>query len=69
MSDENLSNIWEKFYKTDKARTRSYGGTGLGLSIVKAIADKHHTQCGCINVDEGNGFYKGIKFYFDLHIK
>lgn len=69
LSDENLSNVWEKFYKTDKARTRSYGGTGLGLSIVKAIADKHHTQCGCINVDEGNGFYKGIKFYFDLHIK
>ena len=69
LSDENLSNVWEKFYKTDKARTRSYGGTGLGLSIVKAIADKHHTKCGCINVDEGNGFYKGIKFYFDLHIK
>lgn len=69
LSDENLSNIWEKFYKTDKARTRSYGGTGLGLSIVKAIADKHNTKCGCINVDEGNGFYKGIKFYFDLSIK
>ncbi len=69
LSNENLSNVWEKFYKTDKARTRSYGGTGLGLSIVKAIADKHHTKCGCINVDEGNGFYKGIKFYFDLHIK
>lgn len=69
LSDENLSNIWEKFYKTDKARTRSYGGTGLGLSIVKAIADKHNTKCGCINVDEGNGFYKGIKFYFDLNIK
>lgn len=69
LSDENLSNIWEKFYKTDKARTRFYGGTGLGLSIVKAIADKHNTKCGCINVDEGNGFYKGIKFYFDLSIR
>ena len=69
LSDENLVNIWEKFYKTDKARTRAYGGTGLGLSIVKAIADKLNTKCGCMNVDEGNGFYNGIKFYFDLNIK
>ena len=67
LDEEERKKIWEKFYKVDKARTRSYGGTGLGLSIVKAIAEKHNTTCGCDNV-EING-YKGMKFYFDLNIK
>lgn len=68
LSEENLQRVWEKFYKTDKARTRAYGGTGLGLSIVKIIADKHKVECGCENVDEDNklGVKKGVKFYYDL---
>ena len=70
LSDENLVRIWDKFYKTDKARTRAYGGTGLGLSIVKIIADKHKTECGCMNVneDDKSGIKKGIKFYYDLNV-
>ncbi|MBP3201413.1 MAG: HAMP domain-containing protein [Lachnospiraceae bacterium] len=67
LDEEERKKIWEKFYKVDKARTRSYGGTGLGLSIVKAIAEKHNTTCGCDNV-EIDGF-NGMKFYFDLNIK
>ena len=35
--ENELENIWIKFYKVDKARTRAYGGNGIGLSIVKAI--------------------------------
>ena len=69
LSDENLINVWEKFYKTDKARTRAYGGIGLGLSIVKAIAEKHNTNCGCININEDNMTKKGVIFYFDLNTK
>ena len=65
LQDEEREKIWEKFYKVDKARTRSYGGTGLGLSIVKAIAEKHNVTCGCDNKVINN--YKGIDFYFELN--
>lgn len=38
---EQLENIFEPFYRVDKARSRDIGGNGLGLSITKEIIDKH----------------------------
>ncbi len=54
---EALPNVWTKFYKVDKARTRAYGGSGIGLSIVKAIMDSHHKECGVQNVQDGVEFW------------
>lgn len=55
--EEALPNLWTKFYKVDKARTREYGGSGIGLSIVKAIMESHHQSYGVKNWDNGVEFW------------
>ncbi|MBR6896701.1 MAG: HAMP domain-containing protein [Lachnospiraceae bacterium] len=58
--EEDIEKVWDKFYKVDKAHTRSYGGNGIGLSIVKAIIDLHGGRCGAQNTDAG------VMFWFEL---
>lgn len=58
--EEDLTRIWDKFYKVDRARTREYGGSGVGLSIVKAILESMHRSYGAINYENG------VEFWFDL---
>lgn len=58
--EEALSNVWIKFYKVDKARTREYGGSGIGLSIVKAIMEAHNRSYGVKN------HAAGVEFWFEL---
>jgi len=60
ISEDDLSQIWVKFYKADKSRSRQYGGSGIGLSIVKAIMEAHHQRYGVINHDGS------VEFYFEL---
>lgn len=60
---EDIDQIWVKFYKVDKARTREYGGSGIGLSIVKAIMDSFHRECGVRN------HANGVEFWFELDTK
>jgi len=47
-----LPRVFERFYRTDKARSRELGGTGLGLAIVKHIARVHR---GDVDVDSRLG--------------
>ncbi len=58
--EKDLEQIWVKFFKVDKARTREYGGSGIGLSIVKAIMDSFHQECGVYNLEDG------VEFWFEL---
>jgi signal transduction histidine kinase len=56
-----IENIWESFYKVDKARNRDYGGQGLGLAICKTILELLGYDYGVKNVEQG------VEFYFIIH--
>ena len=60
VSEEELPRLWDKFYRTDKARSRESGGTGVGLSIVKATAEVLGGACGAENIPGG------IRFWFRI---
>jgi len=61
LTDEQKEHVFERFYRADRARTRTAGGTGLGLAIVAAMISAHHGQ---VWVDSQPG--KGAIFGFAL---
>ncbi|WP_309273065.1 HAMP domain-containing sensor histidine kinase [Paenibacillus sp.] len=44
MTEKQLLQVTEAFYRVDKARSRKEGGTGLGLALCAQIARKHHAE-------------------------
>ncbi|MCK4921124.1 MAG: sensor histidine kinase [Bacteroidales bacterium] len=61
ISEKDIPRIFERFFRSDKSRSRDEGGTGLGLSIAKHVIEAHHQT---INVRSKLG--KGSSFVFTL---
>jgi signal transduction histidine kinase len=61
LTEAQKEHVFERFYRTDRARGRSAGGTGLGLAIVSAMVSAHH---GTVWVDSAPG--QGATFGFAL---
>lgn len=64
IAPEELTNVWERYYKVDKNHKRAVMGTGLGLSIVKNVLKLHGLSYG-VNSEVG----KGTCFWFEISLK
>ena len=58
--EEEIDNLYNKFYRIDKARNSSNNSNGLGLAIVKRILSLHESSYSLYNTEDG------VKFEFTL---
>jgi signal transduction histidine kinase len=61
VSEEEVSKIFDRFYRSEKSRTRAQGGAGLGLAIVKQLVEAQGGRVGAENQPEG-----GLRVWFVL---
>lgn len=66
IAQEDISYVWERYYKVDKNHKRAVMGTGLGLSIVKNILILHEAAYGVESkLGEGSTFWFELPIYRD----
>ncbi len=63
IAPEHLPHVFDRFYRTDPARSRDKGGSGLGLAIARAIVENHH---GFIRVNSAGLPGQGTTFTVQL---
>jgi len=62
--EKDLPRVFERFYRTDRSRTRKTGGVGIGLSITKAIVQAHNGNIYCESTPG-----EGSRFIVNLPVK
>lgn len=63
--EASISQIFERFYRVDKARSRQTGGSGLGLAIVRDMVQRNRGQ---IRVESAVGSHSGTTFTVEFPI-
>jgi two-component system, OmpR family, sensor histidine kinase BaeS len=65
IAPEQLPQLFERFYRVDKARARALGGSGIGLTISKALVEHHGGRIWA----ESPGLGQGATFSFSLPLQ
>jgi len=61
--EQDLSRLFERFYRADKSRSRDSGGAGIGLAIVKQLVEAHRGEVGLENSADG------VRAWFTLPVR
>jgi len=64
LEPEQLTSVFDRFYRGDKSRSRETGGSGLGLAIVKAIVEAHGGRVEVHSPGKGQGSMFTVCFPF-----